>query len=450
MKSSVFLINHASILISNGKKSILTDPWYHEGAFDDGWNLLFENKVDDVETLLKNLNYIWVSHEHPDHFSIEFFKKYEFIIKSKNITILFQKTKDQRVAEFLKKKNYNFIELDDGKEFEIDNNFSIIIQKNDFYDSALITKLNGLKIFNLNDCPLNEDADIIKFKKKYGTCDFLFTQFSYAAWKGGKKNIEWRRQAADLKIKTIIKQSKILEAKYTIPFASFIYFSDEYNYYLNDSVNKPSTIIDSTKNEKTNFLFLKPYEELSLDSPKTEYLGKSFWEEKFNNIKLEKKIKVSCDYESLQKLFDNYIVRIFKKNSFIFCKILSKISFLKIFNPIVIKLIDLNINCKIDIANKLFFKTDIEPDIEMHSKSLKLIFSQDFGFDTLTINGCFEELKNNGFVKMTQSLALGNLNNLGIFLNFKILFNISVILLFLKKIFNVQKKLTFKRIQEIE
>ena len=94
--------------------------------------------------------------------------------------------------------------------------------------------------------------------------------------------------------------------------------------------------------------------------------------------------------------------------------------------------------------------TDKEPDIEMHSKSLKLIFTQDYGFDTLTINGCFEEIKTNGFVKLTQSLALGNLNNLGIYLNGKIFFNISVILLFLKKLIKVRRRLNYKSVQEFE
>ena len=42
-----------------------------------------------------------------------------------------------------------------------------------------------------------------------------------------KRNIKWRREAAEEKLKTIYLQSRKLKAKYTIPFASFIYFSNQ-------------------------------------------------------------------------------------------------------------------------------------------------------------------------------------------------------------------------------
>ena len=77
----------------------------------------------------------------------------------------------------------------------------------------------------------------------------------------------------------------------------------------------------------------------------------------------------------------------------------------------------------------------------MYSRSLNLIFLQDFGFDTLTVNGCFEERKKNGFLKMSKCFAIGNLNNLGIKLNYKIFLNFNVIFLFIKKIFLIKKKL---------
>ena len=77
----------------------------------------------------------------------------------------------------------------------------------------------------------------------------------------------------------------------------------------------------------------------------------------------------------------------------------------------------------------------------MNSKSLHLIFKQDFGFDTLTVNGCFQEKKINGFTKMSKNFAIGNLNNLGIKFDYKIMFNFNVIILFLKKLLYVKKRL---------
>ena len=86
----------------------------------------------------------------------------------------------------------------------------------------------------------------------------------------------------------------------------------------------------------------------------------------------------------------------------------------------------------------------------MHSKSIKLIFLQDFGFDTLIVKGCFEELKQSSFLKLTKSFAIGNLNNMDIYVNYKIFFNLKVILLFIKKLFLAKKKLSYNLIKEIE
>ncbi len=139
-----------------------------------------------------------------------------------------------------------------------------------------------------------------------------------------------------------------------------------------------------------------------------------------------------------------------KKNSSLALKILKKFPFLNIFSPIVINLVDTKDNIYIDLVNYRFERTTEKAEISMHSKSIKLIFLQDFGFDTLIVNGCFEELKQSSFLKLTKSFAIGNLNNMDIYVNYKIFFNLKVILLFIKKLFLAKKKLSYNLIKEIE
>ena len=332
-KNFVKFINHASIMISNSNKSILTDPWYSGSVFDDGWNLLYENSQEKIQELLENVNFIWISHEHPDHFSIKFLNDFEKILKAKNIKFIFQKTKDQRVISYLKIKKFNFIELDNNELFNIDENFNLKIQRCDFYDSALIINIGNKKIFNLNDCPLKTKNEIRNFKKLYGECDFLFTQFSYAAWKGGRTNLKWRNSASEEKIEVLKYQSEILEAKFTIPFASFIKFSDSYNNYLNDSINTPNIILDKCKNIKSNILFLEPYQVLDLDDPKMEINGYEFWNNIYQNKQNFKLINnnKSYNFELLTESFNIYINRIFKNNSKYLIFLISKFKFLQFF-----------------------------------------------------------------------------------------------------------------------
>ena len=442
-KNFIKFINHASVVISNGKKSILTDPWYSGTSFDDGWMLLYENEKSEIINILNQTDYIWISHEHPDHFSIKFLNDYEDILREKKIKFIFQDTKDKRVVSFLKFKKFDFIELEDNQKFDLDEKFFIKVQKYDFYDSALIININGKKIFNLNDCPIKTENQVKEFKKKYGECDFLLTQFSYAAWKGGKENLEWRKSASKEKINTIKNQSNILNSKITIPFASFIKFCDKYNSYLNDSINTPNIVMEKCSEINAKIKFLKPYEVFDLDNPYKETDGIGFWTEIYKNRDNFQIIenKKSYTYEDLNEMFYEFNDRIYKNNSKILIKIISKIKFLNYFQALIIKIKDLDVNIKVDLANNKFEKVNEKPDIEMFSRSLYLIFKQDFGFDTLTVNGCFEERKNNGFLKMSKCFAIGNLNNLGIKLNYKIFLNLNIIFLFLKKIFIIKKKL---------
>ena len=81
--------------------------------------------------------------------------------------------------------------------------------------------------------------------------------------------------------------------------------------------------------------------------------------------------------------------------------------------------------------------------LSMKSESLNFIFKNSFGFDTLTVNGCFEEVQKGGFIKAAKTLAIENLNNLGIKIELKTLFNLSIIKLFLTRLYRVSKKLDF-------
>ena len=449
-KSFIQFVNHASVLIGNEKKSILSDPWYSGTAFNDGWSLLFENKKDEILKILKKTSHIWISHEHPDHFSIKFIMEYYEFIKNK--IFLFQETQDKRVVNFLKGKKLEVIELKNGEKFKIDEDFTIQVQKSDFYDSALIINLKDKTIFNINDCPLKDENQLVNFKKKYGECDILLSQFSYAGWKGGKNNLSWRKLAAKEKIEALKLQSKIFNSKITIPFASFIYFSNILNFYLNDSVNTPKKILDEFEYKEKKLIFLKPYQTIDLNNLDNIENNLFFWQKKFEEINNRTIIseEVENSYEILKTYFDTYYKRIMKKNSNLALRLLKKLPFFNILKPIVINLVDTKVNIYIDLINCRFERTTEKAEISMHSKSIKLIFLQDFGFDTLVVNGCFEELKKNSFLKLTKSFAIGNLNNMDIYINIKILFNLRVILLFTKKLFLAKKKLSYKLIKELE
>ena len=187
---TIEFVNHASVIISHGNISILSDPWYKDAVFHNGWRLLCELTDDKVIEILKRITHIYISHEHPDHFQPAFFldKNVKKILIDRKVKILFQNTKDKRVVNFLRKQELEVSELDSNGKIDLSDDLKVQIIKCGFYDSALSINTANLKILNLNDCPLRSQKEIKKFRKNYGTFDILLSQFSYAAWKGGAKN----------------------------------------------------------------------------------------------------------------------------------------------------------------------------------------------------------------------------------------------------------------------
>tara|TARA_A100001011_G_scaffold192219_1_gene200852 strand:+ start:931 stop:2268 length:1338 start_codon:yes stop_codon:yes gene_type:complete len=441
--SSIKFINHASVIITSGNTSLLTDPWYYGDAFHKGWNLIVEQSKDDIANMLNGITHIWISHEHPDHFSVKFFLDFKETIIKKSIKIIFQKTKDRRVVNFLKKQKFLVEELSFNKEYKIGEEFIVTCIKDGFYDSALFIKTNHNKILNLNDCEVTSKERANEILGIIGECDILLTQFSYAAWKGGEKNIYWRKLAGEEKLNSIEIQINTFKPKLVIPFASFVYFSNEKNKYLNDSANTPQKVLERLNKYKSLINIMKPFDEIitnTHDFQNNE--STSYWSEKYNQIQSNSYHRYDkISFFELNNLFKEYQSRIFKNNNKYMIRIARKLSPVSIFKKITIKLDDINQIVLIDIFSKELIVSSSEPDLIMSSESLKFLLSNSFGFDTLTVNGCFEEGKKGGFENAAKSLAIENLNNMGIYFNLLILFNFQIIMYFFSRLNKVRKKI---------
>ena len=440
MKTSIQFINHASVVVSDGETSVLSDPWYTGDAFHKGWNLLHENSAQEVLSMLNAITHIWISHEHPDHFSISFFKSYADKIKEQSIKILFQNTKDKRVLKFLSAQGFDVQELDFNKQTSLSRNFKVTCIKDGFYDSGLLIETNDEKILNLNDCEVTTDNRVNGVFSTTGEVDVLLTQFSFAAWKGGKENKRFRDEAAAEKINTMRLQIRKFNPKVVIPFASFVYFSNVENFYLNDAVNKPNDLIKKLGNDSQNLLIMAPFDKLDENGLSATEDALDFWERKYAEIKPVNQYEIT-QMQQLKDSFDQYCGRIHQNNNMNLVRILRTLSPIKAFKPCLVHLKDLDVTLKFDYVSKLFEKTHDEAQVSMQSESLNFIFKNSFGFDTLTINGCFEEVAKNGFVIATKTLAIENLNNLGIKIELKTLFNFSIIKLFLSRLYRVARKL---------
>ena len=271
--------------------------------------------------------------------------------------------------------------------------------------------------------------------------DVLLTQFSFAAWKGGKENKQWRDEAAVEKINTMRIQIGRFNPKIVIPFASFVYFSNAENFYLNDAVNMPKDLAGKLENGSNKILIMAPFDKIGGENDlSVNENAISFWKRKYTEIEPINKYEI-IDIGQLTESFHQYCERVHKNNNIKLIKILRTLSPISAFKPCLVHLDDLDISIKFDYVNKSFQETHENVQISMQSESLNFIFKNSFGFDTLTVNGCFEEVAKDGFVNATKTLAIENLNNLGIKIELKTLFNFSIIKLFLTRLYRVARKL---------
>ena len=101
--NKVIFLNHSCVLVDSGKTKILCDPWFEGTAFQDGWSLLYDQS-HDINDL--DFDYIWISHEHPDHFSIPTLNQL-----NKPQKFLYQETEDKKVKIWLESKGHSVPEL---------------------------------------------------------------------------------------------------------------------------------------------------------------------------------------------------------------------------------------------------------------------------------------------------------------------------------------------------
>jgi hypothetical protein len=432
------LINHAAVRIDCGDVVILCDPWLDGAAFQDGWDLLVPTPLS-IDAVMRGVTHVWISHEHPDHFVPRFLAG---IAKTHGdrVEVLFQATRDGRVRGFCEGKCLKVRELPDGERVALSPTVSIRCGAFDFYDSWLHVDDGTATLLNVNDCALQSPRAIARLARRLGPVDVLLTQFSYAAWKGGRDHRAFRDFAARRKLETMRAQIAGLKPRFTVPFASFVYFSNVENAYLNDGANDVAAAVRTIVGTSSAPVALFPGDTWEVGAPPpADALPR--WAEVFAHVdRLPKRPSgPSVPLEALATRFAGYRERVFARNSEAAVRALRRIPGLGAFHPVRVRLTDLQRTVSISVVDG-FAEVPGEADVAMHSAVLDFVLANEFGFDTLTVNGRFEATPE-GFARMTKSLALGSLNAMGITIGWSLVKDAWVVALLLEKLAGVMTRL---------
>jgi UDP-MurNAc hydroxylase len=399
MADEILWINHAGYELRSCGVRLVHDPWLEGLAFDRGWALVSPTKYgyDDF----RGVDYIWLSHEHPDHFSPPVLRKIPEEIR-RSITILFQRTRDGRVVEFCRKIGFRTQELSDGDRMTLKNGLAITCGVVDG-DSWLFAETPEFTYFNANDCVGADWSEIAKSLRK--PVDVLLTQFSYANWVGNPGETERMAEGADEKIREMEQQLDAFRPRVLIPFASFVWFCRDENFHLNQAINRIDRIYDRFREDR-QVVILYPGDLYRIGEKRdsadaiARYLAD--WQSHDRPMQLRED---SVPLKELQRLSTVHQQKLKQKNAMWLLRPLVWAGYIA---AVSIYLRDLSSGIRYSVLGGIQARglARSECDVEFSSSSFANMLNNGYGYQTLHVSGRYRELRPGGFVRLSPHFAI--------------------------------------------
>ena len=190
-------IKSSTVVIESNNVKVLCDPWLFDGEYYGSWYHYPPLEIDD--DYFKSIDYIYVSHIHPDHFS-----RKTFAYLDKSIPVLIHRYEVKFLKFNLEKLGFKVIELTNDEPYTLINDFHINIIAADYCNPELCSKFFGCgiveakygstqidslavfsdgtkTILNVNDCPYElAKTALFNVKERYGHIDLALVGYAGA------------------------------------------------------------------------------------------------------------------------------------------------------------------------------------------------------------------------------------------------------------------------------
>jgi UDP-MurNAc hydroxylase len=218
----VTYFGQACTLIEVAGKKIFTDPWLTEGAYFGTWfhtHLLAEAGVTP-ETFPKDIDYLFLSHEHQDHVDPATLQHF-----SPQIPVLICQFVTAKFRCYIEGLGFhNIWEIPPGQRVELGNEVTITILGSAEYtnDAGLLVEGDGCTLLNETDCKLSY-PDLERLGQQ--EIDIGFYMFSGANWypmmydypDEVKKALVGRRRRSLLR--SLVQRVKVTKPRVVVPAA---------------------------------------------------------------------------------------------------------------------------------------------------------------------------------------------------------------------------------------
>lgn len=150
-------LGNATVQVSKDSHPIIsTDPWLLGRAYYDSWALHHPLSEEDISSV-KNSDFIWISHGHPDHLHWE---SLELIPKDKKILV--PNLYSDEIAVELRAHGFDVEVLKYREWKRLSEDLEVLCIDNINQDSILLIRAGDSLLINLNDSPLCGEASFIR------------------------------------------------------------------------------------------------------------------------------------------------------------------------------------------------------------------------------------------------------------------------------------------------
>lgn len=178
-------LGHAGFVVETRETVLVMDPWLSPGgAFDASWfqypanhhlAALVEEKLADAG----RARYVYVSHEHKDHFDPAFLES----LRARDFTFVVPHYRRPELRERL--ADYacrGVVTVAHGGRVDVPGGYvRLFLDDSELNrDSAIFARLGGRTFLNMNDCKLHDQLAAIR--REEGSPDAFAAQFSGATW----------------------------------------------------------------------------------------------------------------------------------------------------------------------------------------------------------------------------------------------------------------------------
>ena len=233
---TIRFLNHACLVVESDDIKFATDPWIFGPAFCTGWWLQFASPADAVEQL-NSCDFIYISHNHPDHLHRETLARIDRAIPI--ITPAFTSGSTEIYLRGLGFTNVNAVELGTSLVDHKNEIAFTLVKSGDFRDdSGLYFQIGSFTGLLTVDCKFidsyrfNSDISFQASSFAGGASGFPFCFKNYSIAEQKRMGARNRSSA----IATNLKMLNLSKPKYFMPYAGFFVesaYRDKEIYELN-------------------------------------------------------------------------------------------------------------------------------------------------------------------------------------------------------------------------